>query len=49
MQFQWTDGANGCFNHLLHDNAFYYIFENIMENGAFALGANTPFSILHFP
>ena len=30
---------------LLHDNAFE-VFENIMENGAFALGANAPFSII---
>ena len=37
------------FNPLLHENHFltplkYYVSENIMENGAFALGANAPFS-----
>ena len=24
----------------------YHVFENIMENGAFALGINAPFSII---
>ena len=24
----------------------YHVFENIVENGAFALGANAPFSII---